>query len=214
MKISDKLKYYRKQNNLTQKELADKLHLSRKTISAWENGRGYPDINSITQLSDIFGVSTDDLLRDNNLLEHYSEQNKQNQRARRVTMFCYFINMFLAFMCYGHIFDFIDISSSTFLILLFVNTILFFSNYTNWNSFRSRLKRVGVLTLFIVLLFINAIVIPSNTQFFELLKVHDQAEKLGVVSSEFIIIVLLSLSVTLLTCFYPHTRKRKRQATK
>ncbi|RRG01215.1 MAG: XRE family transcriptional regulator [Lactobacillus sp.] len=92
MEISDKLRHYRKQKNLTQKELADKLHLSRKTISGWENGRGYPDIKSIAQLSDIFGVSTDDLLKDNNLLEHYDEQNKQSLRARKIVKVTYYLN--------------------------------------------------------------------------------------------------------------------------
>lgn len=42
-----------KGKKLTQKGLADILHVSRKTISGWENGRGYPDVKSVIKLSDI-----------------------------------------------------------------------------------------------------------------------------------------------------------------
>ena len=52
----------RKKNGLTQAELAEKLNISNKTVSKWENGQGYPDIIHLPMISKLLGVSVDDLL--------------------------------------------------------------------------------------------------------------------------------------------------------
>lgn len=54
----------RKKNGLTQAELAEKLNISNKTISKWENGQGFPDITNLPMISKLLGVSIDDLLVD------------------------------------------------------------------------------------------------------------------------------------------------------
>lgn len=56
MILSDKIILLRKKNNLTQEELAEKLGVSRQSVSKWEMGNSIPDINKIIQLSDVFGV--------------------------------------------------------------------------------------------------------------------------------------------------------------
>ncbi|CAM2787614.1 helix-turn-helix domain-containing protein [Fructilactobacillus fructivorans] len=62
MKLNEKLKKYRNQNNLTQAEVAQKLNVSRKTISAWENGRSRPDQDAITALANLYDISTNELI--------------------------------------------------------------------------------------------------------------------------------------------------------
>lgn len=57
-----RLEELRKQLGLSQNELAEKLHMTQQRISAYEKGKREPDINTITQLADFFGVSTDFLL--------------------------------------------------------------------------------------------------------------------------------------------------------
>ncbi len=52
----------RKENNLTQKDLAKKINVSDKAISRWETGKGYPDVTSLLALSEFFGVSVNELL--------------------------------------------------------------------------------------------------------------------------------------------------------
>lgn len=52
----------RKENHLTQKQLAEKLNVSDKAVSRWECGRGYPDVESLAALSDLFSVSINELL--------------------------------------------------------------------------------------------------------------------------------------------------------
>ncbi|MGN0812520.1 MAG: helix-turn-helix domain-containing protein [Candidatus Coproplasma sp.] len=53
----------RKEKGLTQREVADTLGISNRTVSAWEQGRAYPDILSLYQLAEILGVTTDEILR-------------------------------------------------------------------------------------------------------------------------------------------------------
>ena len=55
---------YRKKTGCTQAELAEKLNISNKTVSKWENGQGYPDIVHLPLLAKCLGVSVDDLLSD------------------------------------------------------------------------------------------------------------------------------------------------------
>ena len=52
----------RKEHNLTQKQLAQKLNVSDKAISRWETGKGYPDVGSLVALSEFFGVTVNELL--------------------------------------------------------------------------------------------------------------------------------------------------------
>lgn len=56
------IKRLREQKNLTQSELAERLHVSDKSVSKWETGRGFPDITLLEDLSSALGVSVAELL--------------------------------------------------------------------------------------------------------------------------------------------------------
>ena len=64
MKLADKIIKLRKQFGWSQEELAEKLNVSRQSISKWEGALSIPDLNRIIKLGEIFGVSTDYLLKD------------------------------------------------------------------------------------------------------------------------------------------------------
>lgn len=59
-----KLKIFRKQNNFTQEEIAEKLGVSRQAVAKWERGETQPDVESCVKLADLYGVSLDMLVRD------------------------------------------------------------------------------------------------------------------------------------------------------
>lgn len=65
MKFCDKLQKIRKENNVTQEQLADKLNVSRQAVSKWESGTAYPDTEKLIQISKIFNTSLDELINDN-----------------------------------------------------------------------------------------------------------------------------------------------------
>lgn len=64
MKIGEKIKSLSQSNDLTQKELAEKLNVSSQAISNWKREKGYPDIATIIQLSDLFTISLDTLIKE------------------------------------------------------------------------------------------------------------------------------------------------------
>lgn len=66
MNLAEKLQQLRKKNNLSQEQLADKLGISRQSISKWESEQSLPESDKIVKLSEIFGVTTDYLLKDIN----------------------------------------------------------------------------------------------------------------------------------------------------
>ena len=63
MELNAQIKKYRSSLNLSQEELAEKLYVTRQTISNWENGKSYPDIHSLLLLSSLFNVSLDQLIK-------------------------------------------------------------------------------------------------------------------------------------------------------
>ena len=100
MEFNEKLQQLRKQNNMTQEQLAKKLYVSRAAVSKWESGKGYPNIESLKAISKLFSVSIDDLLSGNELLTLAETENRTN------------INTI-----YGLIFGILDLSAVIFFIL-------------------------------------------------------------------------------------------------
>ena len=76
MELGQRLKDLRNINNISQEELADKIYVSRQTVSSWENDKSYPDIHSLLMLSELFGVSLDDLVKGD--IEKMKEKIDQN----------------------------------------------------------------------------------------------------------------------------------------
>ena len=62
LKVSEFIKKVRKENNLTQKKLADKYNVTYQAVSKWENGKNLPDVAIIKQMSKDFNISVDDIL--------------------------------------------------------------------------------------------------------------------------------------------------------
>ncbi len=60
--LGENIRKYRKLNNMSQDELAEKLNVTRQSISLWENGQTQPSLENIVSLAKLFEVSTDELL--------------------------------------------------------------------------------------------------------------------------------------------------------
>ena len=63
MELPKQLKAQRERLGLSQESVAQAIYVSRQTMSSWENGKTYPDVQSLLLLSDLFGVSIDDLVK-------------------------------------------------------------------------------------------------------------------------------------------------------
>lgn len=64
MNISEKIKKIRGEKNLTQEQFAEKIYVSRNAVAKWENNRGYPDIQNLITISEVFNVSLDELVKE------------------------------------------------------------------------------------------------------------------------------------------------------
>ena len=94
MDFSEKLLTLRKANNLTQEQLAEKLDVSRQSVSKWESGQATPELEKIVALSAVFDVSTDYLLKSSeiddlsvktNMLEKQQQMLVREQKQRQVS---------------------------------------------------------------------------------------------------------------------------------
>lgn len=65
MTLGEKLRNARKQEGLTQEQLSEKLGISRSAVAKWETDNGIPDISNLIALSDEFGLSLDELIKEN-----------------------------------------------------------------------------------------------------------------------------------------------------
>ncbi len=63
MELSNQIRKYRTSLKLSQEELAEKVYVSRQTVSNWETGKSYPDIHSLLLLSSLFEISLDQLIK-------------------------------------------------------------------------------------------------------------------------------------------------------
>ncbi len=86
MIFADKLIDLRKKNGWSQEELAEKLDVSRQAVSKWEGAQSIPDMSRIIQLSELFGVSTDYLLKDSLEQTEIVQESADETAARTVSM--------------------------------------------------------------------------------------------------------------------------------
>lgn len=87
MEFHEKIQELRKQEGLTQEELAEALFVSRTAVSKWESGRGYPNIDSLKAIAKFFGVTIDNLLSGEELLTIAEEDTRQKENHFRDLVF-------------------------------------------------------------------------------------------------------------------------------
>lgn len=81
MGFSERVTALRKQAGWSQEELAQRLDVSRQAVSKWESGQAMPDLDRVVRMSELFGVSTDSLLKDTP-----EPDRSVHEAARAVTM--------------------------------------------------------------------------------------------------------------------------------
>ena len=138
MEIGSKLKNARNENGVTQEQAAELLGVSRQTISNWENNKSYPDIISVIKMSDLYSVSLDHLLKeDNSMKQTYHEfleestntVKAKNNLSKIIILSTYFVVWIIAMILFwnitGNMTNELDIVLRWILlpILLFVGTV-------------------------------------------------------------------------------------------
>lgn len=80
MELGKQIKKYRRNFSLSQEDLAEKVYVSRQTISNWENDKSYPDVNSLVLLSEVFNTSIDNLIKGD--VEIMKEQIREEDKRK------------------------------------------------------------------------------------------------------------------------------------
>lgn len=88
MDIGKRLKESRIKSDLSQEEVAEKLNITRQTLSNWENNKCYPDILNVIGLSELYNITLDELIKDDkNMIDHLEESTnivKSNNRLTQI----------------------------------------------------------------------------------------------------------------------------------
>ena len=79
--LGNNIRKIREENDISQRELGEVLHVTKQTISNWENGKSYPDLQTLVAISNRYGVSLDVMLKED--LELIAEIDRQRKAARR-----------------------------------------------------------------------------------------------------------------------------------
>ena len=176
MEFSEKLQELRKSRTMTQEELAEALFVSRTAISKWDSGRGYPNIDSLKEISRFFSVTIDDLICSDEMIT-VAENEKKELAHKYVSLICNALDILLAILlfipAFGNgagssetvsLFDLTGISPwvKTIFIAVIVVSVLngicgvILSNFNKmvWN--RHRLVTGMVLSILAVIVFIAA----------------------------------------------------------
>lgn len=85
MNLGKTLQDLRKAKNISQEQMAEILNVSRQTISNWENSKSYPDILMLIKLCEIYKISLDDLLKEDNELLNSIKKEKRNKNKIIIT---------------------------------------------------------------------------------------------------------------------------------
>lgn len=112
MNISNQLKNYRKEFNISQEDLAQKVHVSRQTISNWENNKSYPDLQSLMLISECFKISLDELVKGDVVkMKSQLDRNEMSKYANGMLIGFIFMILSIPFakriLPYGYIVTFI-----------------------------------------------------------------------------------------------------------
>ena len=100
--VADNIKALRLQAGLKQSELGEKIAYSDKTVSKWENGLSVPDITALCALADVFGLTVDDLTKENAVenLARISGDEARAKRANEIAMMCLSVMSVVLVACF------------------------------------------------------------------------------------------------------------------
>lgn len=195
MKLGLKIKFYRTKQGFTQEQLANKLLVSRKTISSWENDRSSPDLETLSRLSSIFNITLDELL-------HQDITKVKNSKIKHYTIIFIYIMVFIfTLLSYLRFFGIKSIIIyPSFINILFSVIYLFLFN--DWARFRQKKKLVLLLVSSFSFLLFNAVITIFNNYLFNSFS-NSPSYNLGILLGVLITIISITTGSIIAINFYP-----------
>lgn len=180
---------------MTQEELADKLNVSRQAVSKWESGQTMPDIDKIIQISDLFGVSIDSILKES-MEKPYVENLNESKYINNIEVKSKSINR--SFILGIVLFSIGFISTLAFYIVF---TVINKNNrYSGFNDFLSRDENMiifsscCIISLLGLLLIIKKVIVNTISKIFSAYCRQNRLVKWGVV------VLFIGIIITVISC--------------
>lgn len=162
MTIGEQLMTARKARQLTQQQVAAKLHVTRQTISSWEVGRSYPDLASVLALSDFFALSLDQLLKgDAGMMTDVQLKEQERRGAQMIYWGAYAVNVVLLGLVMMHQHHIVGVTMGYgtrlgFVLVMLINFVVLLYATRNYRRIRGPLspqakKRTRWLTALMLL---------------------------------------------------------------
>lgn len=100
MELAEHIKHYRKELGLSQEDLAERIYVSRQSVSNWETGKTYPDIHTLLLLADVFDTSLDTLVKGDlpKMKAMINEEDRATYKRDSNIFSALFVLMILAFI--------------------------------------------------------------------------------------------------------------------
>lgn len=124
MELGNQLQKLREKHDMSQQDLAEKLNVSRQAIYKWEHNKGYPDIENLIALSDVFQVTVDEMIRSDDKLREKINVDEDDSSFNDPGFYIGIVIMFI-----GILTDFGSVS--TVLMFLGIAIIVFYQDGLN-----------------------------------------------------------------------------------
>lgn len=159
--IGEKLYELRRKNNLSQEEVAEKLNVSRQTVSKWETNQSQPDFDKIIPICNLFRISTEELLTGKKQDKIIGENSKNKTKALVISIstFLYFLAVIFIILADSFNLD-SNLVVSIFLFIIAVSTCLLIFYFVSINKDKKEEKVVeeyekydGILAIFFTIIY-------------------------------------------------------------
>lgn len=194
MELGKQIKFYRTKQGFTQEQLANKLLVSRKTISSWENDRSSPDLETLSRLSVIFNITLDDFL-------HQDITEIKNSKTKYyISLLIYIIVLILTLLSYLRFFGIKTIILYPSIINIAFSIIYLFL-FNDWARFKQKKKLILLLVSSFAFLIFNSVITIFNSYLFNSFS-NSPSYNLGILLGALITIISITNGSIIVTNFY------------
>lgn len=194
MELGKQIKFYRTKQGFTQEQLANKLLVSRKTISSWENDRSSPDLETLSRLSVIFNITLDDFL-------HQDITEIKNSKTKYyISLLIYIIMLILTLLSYLRFFGIKTIILYPSIINIAFSVIYLFL-FNDWARFKQKKKLILLLVSSFAFLIFNSVITIFNRYLFNSFS-NSPSYNLGILLGALITIISITNGSIIVINFY------------
>lgn len=194
MELGKQIKFYRTKQGFTQEQLANKLLVSRKTISSWENDRSSPDLETLSRLSVIFNITLDDFL-------HQDITEIKNSKTKYyISLLIYIIVLILTLLSYLRFFGIKTIILYPSIINIAFSIIYLFL-FNDWARFKQKKKLILLLVSSFAFLIFDSVITIFNSYLFNSFS-NSPSYNLGILLGALITIISITNGSIIVINFY------------